>query len=198
MCLKSSNNQPDDLLLMGTFSGVHGIRGALKVFSHAESPDLFQAGDALRIVDPKGGVTTREIEWARPHKAGLIMALKGVATREDAEALVRSDIYVRKADLPALEEDTYYWFELIGISVMDVADGYLGKITSVFSTGSNDVYVVADEARGKGYEILIPALASVIQSVDLDAETMTVDLPPELKDPGAPPLPGSPFQHGFD
>jgi len=163
---------------MGEFAGVHGIRGAIKVFSHAESPEIFKPGHPLRIVDPRGAEQTHVIDWARPHKNGLLMALKGITTREAAESLVHSAVYVRKADLPVLEEGTYYWFELIGVSVVDATDGYLGRIGSVITTGSNDVYAVTDET---GREILIPALASVIQSVDLTTRTMCVDLPSDLK-----------------
>ncbi len=79
--------------------------------------------------------------------------------------------------LPELEEeDTYYWVDLIGLSVFAVCGEYLGRIHSIFPTGSNDVFVVKDENR----EILVPALASVVVDVDLEGRTVRVDLPEGL------------------
>ncbi|MFR5684580.1 MAG: ribosome maturation factor RimM [Clostridia bacterium] len=50
---------------------------------------------------------------------------------------------------------------------------YFGKIIDVFSTKSNDVYVVKDNA---GKQILLPAIKQVIKEVDLKQGKMTVHL----------------------
>ena len=50
---------------------------------------------------------------------------------------------------------------------------YFGKIIDVFSTKSNDVYVVKDNA---GKQILLPAIKQVIKEVDLKRGKMTVHL----------------------
>ena len=83
---------------------------------------------------------------------------------------------MEKSRLPALEEGTYYWSDLIGLDVHATDGRFLGKIASIFRTGSNDVYVTRDEDR----ETLIPALVSVVKSVDLETGRMTVDLPEGL------------------
>jgi 16S rRNA processing protein RimM len=78
--------------------------------------------------------------------------------------------------LPELDEDTYYWFELIGIEVYTTEAEYLGRIASIFPTGSNDVYVVKDQKK----EILVPALESVVVGIDLEQKIMRVRLPEGL------------------
>jgi 16S rRNA processing protein RimM len=104
------------------------------------------------------------------------MALEGVGDRETAETLVGSRLYVDKTTLPELEEGTYYWFELIGLAVHTTQGAYLGTLAAVVPTGSNDVYVV----RNGDDEVLVPALASVVQKIDRAAGRMEVTLPDGL------------------
>lgn len=108
------------------------------------------------------------------------MALEGVVDCGQAETLVGSALYIGKDKLPELESDTYYWFDLIGLSVFDAENAYLGKVESIFETGSNDVLVVKDRDRGPKHEVLIPALATVIESVDLKEKKLRVKLPEGL------------------
>jgi 16S rRNA processing protein RimM len=180
--LKSSSSSipPKGFVLIGKIGGVHGIRGNLKLISYAESPDIFETDRPFLVIDARGESNRHTIDWVRPHGRGLIMAFRDVQDRDGAEALLQAEIFIKKSDLPELEADTYYWFELIGLSVEDLGGRFLGRISSVMETGSNDVYVVKDEDRGASYEVLVPALGSVIRSVNLEKGVMTVDLPEGL------------------
>ena len=98
------------------------------------------------------------------------------ADRNLAETLVGKDLLAPRENLPDLGEDTYYWQDLMGLEVMDLNRGSIGRIKSIFPTGSNDVLVV----QGGDGETLVPVLETVIKDVDLDANRMTVDLPEGL------------------
>ena len=104
------------------------------------------------------------------------MSLKGVSTRGQAQTLVDSELFIEKAQLPDLEEGTYYWFDLIGVDVFTVDEKYLGRLESIIRTGSNDVYIV----KHNDNEILIPALESVVHEIDLKNNRMQVELPEGL------------------
>lgn len=160
--------------------GIHGIRGVVKVRSYAESADLFLPESQVFIDGAQGEKKSYTIQWVKPHKKALLMALDGVTECSRAEALVGALLYIDSAVLPELEADTYYWFDLIGMSVFTVESDYLGEVVSIFPTGSNDVLVVKDLKRGPDYEVLIPALAAVVQSVDLDEKRIRVSLPEGL------------------
>ena len=123
---------------------------------------------------------TCRVEWAKPHTKGILLALKGVGNREEAEALIGCEILIERARLPELDEGTYYWTDLIGLSVYTIDGDCLGRIDSIIPTGSNDVYVVKNMVDGKENEVLIPALESVVVEVDLNREIMRVDLPEGL------------------
>lgn len=174
----SSLNGRDDLIRVGRVVGVHGLRGSLKVSSHAESLALYEAGAGILVALPDGSVRTMIVERVQPHGRGLLMNLETVTDRGQAEILVRSELFAEKSRLPALEEDTYYWFDLLGLRVYDTTGALLGRLEGVIPTGSNDVYVVKDKRDGSAMEILIPAIGDVVLDIDLASRTMIVD-PPE-------------------
>jgi 16S rRNA processing protein RimM len=164
-------------ILIGRILGPHGIAGDLKLMSYAESLDVFAPGRPVRAVSAAGAETVHEIAWSRPHGRGALLGLKGVASRSQAESLAGCDLFVDKAALPEPEDGAYYWDDLIGMAVVSVDGRFLGRIASIFRTGSNDVYVVKQAHR----ELLLPALRSVIQSVDLEARQMQVAIPEGLE-----------------
>jgi 16S rRNA processing protein RimM len=177
--LKSSNRRGDRIQI-GKIVAAHGIRGAVKVYSYAESAQCFTVEESLELIDPNGAEQRYKVLWAKPHKNTLRMALDGVITRNDAEALVGSTLWISKASLPALDEDTYYWVDLIGMAVHGPDDECLGRITEIIETGANDVYVVRTPEGYPVREILLPAIASVVIEVDVPAGRMSVVLPEGL------------------
>jgi 16S rRNA processing protein RimM len=166
----------DDLLLIGKIVGIHGIHGFCKVKSYAESLSVFDAGRLLLLRNEKGEERTRAIESAKPHGRYILLSFKDVFDRNGAEHLTGSGIYIEKASLPKLEENVYYWFDLIGLAVYTPNGQFIGRLDSVMPTGSNDVYVV----KNKESETLVPALESVVVSIDLNQKKMVVQLPEGL------------------
>ena len=151
--------------------GAHGVKGAVKVLSYAESPSVFNSGGLICLTNPQGKEITCEIRWARPHKRIVLMSLEGSNSRSEAKLLVGSEFFIEKAGLPELEQGSYYWSDIIGLSVFTTDEKYIGRLESVIPTGSNDVYVV----KGENHEILIPALESVVIAVDLENRIMQVE-----------------------
>ena len=172
----------NSLLAIGKIVGIHGIKGNIKVLPYVESIDVFKTCASVLLRSPRDGAgqvveQTCEIVWAKPHKRIIMMAVKGIETCEAAETLVGFELYIDRLYLPELEDDEYYWSDLIGLTVFSTDNRILGRIVSVFETGSNDVYVVKDGS----HEILVPALSSVVLEIDLEKSVMRVDLPPGLE-----------------
>ena len=166
----------EDRVLVGKIVGVHGIKGANKIRSYAESLSLFKPGGSIFVRENGGLEKIRTIKWVRPHTGTALISFKGINERSQAEALIGAELFIPKAELPELEEDTHFWFDLIGMVVYTTEDRYLGRIESIIETGSNDVYVVRDHKK----EVLIPALESVVLDVDVKAKRMLVELPEGL------------------
>jgi len=164
------------LVSIGKITGVHGLDGNIKVFSHSGFTSSYDSGARLVVRhDDEDTGHLYTIDWAKPFKKGILLKFKGV-DRSLAEACVGASLYINKSELPELEEDTYYWFELIGLEVFTTENEYIGDLISIFPTGSNDVYVVKKEDK----EILLPAISSVIQTIDPEGGKMIVTLPEGL------------------
>jgi 16S rRNA processing protein RimM len=170
--------QKEGILSIGKIVGAHGIKGAVKVYSYAESPSIFRPDRSILLEDKNGHKRSLSVNWARPHKQGVVLSFKGIDTRSDAEALIGSKLFIHKKELPEPEPGDYYWTDIIGLSVYRGDGNYLGKITSILPTGSNDVYIVRDEDNK---ETLIPALESVVIEIDVEQKMMRVDLPEGLE-----------------
>ena len=163
-------------ILIGRIVGAHGMRGNLKLRSYAKSLEVFAADGVILAVCAEGREALYAVNWAKPQGRSALLSLKGITSRGQADALAGCDVFIDKTTLPVLEQGTYYWSDLIGLDVYSVGGEYIGRLESIFETGSNDVFVV----KHTGRERLIPALKSVVIAVDLQARRMQVDLPEGL------------------
>jgi 16S rRNA processing protein RimM len=165
------------ILPVGEIVGAHGVKGNTKIYSYAEAGStVFTPGKQVLVRGPGGAERSRVIESVQPHGRFLLVSFAGIGSREAAESMIGSTVLVDGAQLPELDEGEYYWFELVGLSVLDREGTYLGEIESIIPTGSNDVYVVRNGTR----EILVPALADVVREIDLTGRIMRVKLPEGL------------------
>ena len=164
------------LMPIGQVVGAHGIDGAVKIHFYDAGYKTISAGQTLKMMSPGDTQTDYSVEGVRPHKRNFIVRLKGVNDRNQAQALGGSRIVINRSDLPVLEDDTFYWVDLIGMDVYTITDRYLGQIKEIIPTGSNDVYIVSH----KKAETLVPALKTVIVDVNRATNTMRVDLPEGL------------------
>jgi len=172
----NSSAAKKSLVLIGKIVGIHGVKGNCKLLSYAESLSVFQPGSEVLVATSSGQKKYYEINWVKPHSRVDLMSLKGVSTRDQAQTIVGSELFIEKAQLPDLEEGSYYWYDLIGLDVFTVDEKYLGRVESIIRTGSNDVYVV----KHNDSEILIPALESVVHEIDLQNNRIQVELPEGL------------------
>lgn len=166
-----------ELLLVGRVGAAHGIKGWVKVKSFTDPVEniLDYLPWTLRGTDGEKAV---KVTASRMQGKALVVQLDGETDRTRAEALFCGrDILVPADVLPVLEEDDFYWRDLIGLRVRHQDGRDLGKVSSLMETGSNDVLVV----RGDGDSIdtrerLIPWLPEdVVLNVDAAAGVITVD-----------------------
>jgi 16S rRNA processing protein RimM len=163
-------------VLIGKVVGIHGIKGTNKLRSYAESLTVFSPDRSILVRDLRGHEASYEINWVKPHTGTPLISFKGITNRDQAKALIGGELFIPQSELPELDGDTYYWFELIGIDVYTKSEEFLGRVESIIETGSNDVYVVKRHEK----EVLIPALESVVLEIDLQHKRMQVDLPEGL------------------
>ena len=170
---KKADPQPrKGYVAVGFVRAPHGIQGELAIDPMTDFPERFLPGSVVLAGDTK-----YTIRGVRTHQKALLLTLDGIDTRTKAEALRDRLLEVPEGDLPPLEEDAYYRFDIIGLQVVDEAGTILGKIEEVLETGANDVYIVRDAES----ELLIPAIDSVVKEVDLETRQLVVELIPGLE-----------------
>lgn len=156
-----------EYLEAGKIVTTHGIRGEVKIMPYTDTPELLAEFDRLFIGKNKDELY---IERSRVFKNMVIAKIEGVDTPEAAEKLRNKLLYMHRDDLE-LDDDTYFIQDLIGLEVRDVDSGKVyGVIADVMQTGANDVYVVKGEER----EYLVPAIADVVVSTDVENDVMTI------------------------
>lgn len=157
------------MVVMGHVRAPYGIRGWVHVAVYTEALDS--------LLDYPSWWLNLGGEWkeyamldAHVHGKGLVAHLQGVDDREAALALRGSEVGVPREELPAPEEDEYYWQDLVGLKVVNLQNEPLGVVADLMETGANDILVVRD-----GGERLIPFVDAVIREVDLVAGVIRVD-----------------------
>ncbi len=171
------------MVIMGRIVAPYGIFGWVKILPDTEAIDGLFDYDTW-WVGKDNAWQEYEIETAKVHNNVLVAKLVGVDDRDEALRCKGKQVAVPRDQLPKAGEDEYYWSDLIGLSVKNKQGIEFGKITDVFETGSNDVFVVNQDsikiesaplALNKPSERLIPFIANVVLEVDIVARTMLVD-----------------------
>ncbi len=174
--MSKGEDSPSRLIGLGRISGVHGIRGTVKVRADAAAattdPGVFVALGEVVI-----GGRTYVIREASRLKNQVLLHLAGIETRSGAEQLVGQEVLGDRDRFPPLPPGEYYWFQLLGLPVYDAGDGaLLGHLQEILPTAGHDVYVVVKEGR----EILLPAVEEVIVEIDLGRRLIRVEPTPGL------------------
>jgi len=167
----------EEPLTIGKVVGLHGIKGLVKVRSDADSVAFFPIGEELCLKRRDGACQRFRISSCSRHKQVFLLGLEGIESIDAAQPWTESRVCIDESLLPPVEAGTYYFYQIIGLSVFTVDKRYIGRVEEIFPTGSNDVYVVKQGDK----ETLIPAIDSVVIRVDLEAARIWVDLPEGLE-----------------
>jgi 16S rRNA processing protein RimM len=126
------------------------------------------------LQDEKGRAI--EIESLRATSKALIARIKGVTTREAAEALVRTKLYVARAMLPAREEEEWYHADLIGLAALGQDGAALGQVVAIHNFGAGDLLEVKPTSGGA--TVLLPFTRDTVPEIDVEGGRLTL-APPE-------------------
>jgi len=154
----------------------HGVRGEVKLWSFTEDPEAIAGYGPLETED---GTRRFEIESLRAAKDHLVARLKGVDSRNTAEALRNVELYVPRERLPAIDEDdTFYVADLIGLTAVRAEGEALGRVTAVHNFGAGDIIEIAP---AEGAPLMLSFTGANVPEVDLAAGRIVVALPNEVE-----------------
>lgn len=169
-----------EYLNVGKIVNTHGIRGEVRVISQTDFPEeRYKKGAKLTLFREGKQPLVLVIANHRKHKNFDLLTFEGYPNINDVEVFRNGILKVAEEDLTDLEENEFYYYEIIGLPVIDENGKELGKIKEILSPGANDVWVV--QRKGQK-DALIPYIESVVKKIDLENEEIHVEIPEGLLD----------------
>jgi 16S rRNA processing protein RimM len=170
---------PADLVLVGHVLDAWRLDGGVKIAPYsADAAALLAAREWW--FEMKGGVgggmRSFDVVSAKAHGGAVTARLVGIVDRDQAEALRGARISVARRYFPVADDDEFYWVDLIGLAVVNLAGESLGTVEDLLDNGAHQTLVVrADGEGGKRVERLVPFVAAFVPTVDLAARRIVVD-----------------------
>ena len=150
-------------LQIGKIVNTHGFRGDVKAQAWCDFPEVMTELDTV-YRKSKDGFVAMKLQKASVHKGMVLLKIDGIDDFDKANALREEIIYADRDDV-AREEGSFFIADLIGLQVIDVADGRVyGTLKEVVQYGIHDIYTVKTD---KG-EVLIPAVKEFVKRISLE------------------------------
>lgn len=165
---------------LGVITGVHGVRGLVRIKSFTAEPHAIASYGPLSDEQDKRRF---ELELVGESKGVLIARIADVTDRDAAERLKGLRLYVRRAALPEPEAEEFYQADLLGLEAR-LRDGTpLGKVSAVHDFGAGASLEI-EEPSGK--TVIVPFTAAAVPEIDVTGGRLVVDLPEGLVDTPKP------------
>jgi len=162
----------EGLICVGAFAGAFGVTGEVRIKSFcAEPADIVGYGP----LSSEDGSRTFKVTLTRPVAGGLGARVTGITTREAAEALRGTSLFVPRARLPSLPDDEFYHADLIGLVAFDTGGVPIGKVIAVHNHGAGDILELSSASQKPA--LLLPFTKAIVPTIDLTAGRLIVDLP---------------------
>ncbi len=157
-------------ICLGKITGVHGIKGEVKIKSFTSSDaDIGTYGN----LENKDGSKVFAIKVIGHSKELLRCKIKGIDDRNAAETLVGTELYVNREVLPDLEEEEYYLADLIGLKVIDKnSELEVGTVAGVYNFGAGDILEIKVNSTNKLE--MIPFTKEYVPDVKISDNYITV------------------------
>lgn len=165
-----------DITVLGKVTTAFGIKGWVKVYSYTDP--MTNILDYPRwLLNIQGQWREYKVVGQQLHTKGLAVALAGITDRDMALALSQVEIGVPTSELPELDDDEYYWFQLIGLKVVNTHGELLGQVHEMLDSGGGNQVMRIRGCEGSidKQERLIPYADSIVLEVNLDCGDIQVD-----------------------
>lgn len=159
---------------VGKIVNTHGIRGEVRVISSTDFPEeRYAVGNKLNLFrDGDKKPLPLIVASHRRHKNFDLLTFEGYTTIEMVQAFRDGMLKVSENQLGNLEENEFYFHEIIGCKVVDLNNNEIGVIDEILQTGANDVWAVKP-AKGKMH--YIPYIEDVVKNIDIENKVITID-----------------------
>lgn len=168
----------EECFYLGKIVKKYGFKGEVLAKLDTDEPKLYENLESVFIAHGNNLVPFF-IEKSSLHKSQLLrMRLEDVDTEAEADAILKSELYLPLVFLPKLSGNQFYFHEIIGFSMKDSNYGVVGTIVSVNDNTAQALF----EVENNGKQILIPMNDEFIEKVDRENKQIIVNTPEGLID----------------
>lgn len=168
----------EDCFYLGKIVKKYSFKGELLAKLDTDEPDIYDNLDAI-FIDLRGNLVPFFVQSSQLHKSELLrLKFEDVDTEADADALMKTELYLPLNLLPKLEGNKFYFHEVIGFTIKDENFGEVGILKGINDSTAQSLF----EIDRDGIEILIPMNDEFIVNVDREHKTIIVNTPEGLID----------------
>jgi 16S rRNA processing protein RimM len=166
----------DDCFYVGTVVGKYSFKGEVLVKTDSDNPEDYTKLESI-FVELSTGFVPFFIRKCQLHKSSLLrIDFEEVNSEQDADAILKKNLFLPLDLLPPLEGNKFYYHEVIGFSITQNGT-QIGTILRIIEQGLQALFEITDN---QGAERLIPIHDDFILEVDRASRNITVQLPEGL------------------
>ncbi|WP_324719880.1 ribosome maturation factor RimM [Salinimicrobium sp. HB62] len=168
----------EECFYLGRIVSKFSFKGEVLIKLDTDEPESYLEMESV-FVEYDNNLVPFFIERSSLQKSNLLrVKFEEVDSEEDAEDLMKCDLYLPLNLLPELNEDQFYFHEIIGFTVEDANYGTVGTLTGINDTTSQALF----EIEKDGKEVLIPMNDQFLEKVDKKNKVIYVKTPEGLID----------------
>lgn len=170
--------QKEDCFYLGKIVKKYSFKGELLVKLDTDDPSTYTKMESV-FIDKNKSLIPFFIERSSLHKSTLLrVKFEDIDSEEDADKLLKSELYLPLEFLPQLTGNKFYYHEIVGFEAEDLSFGLVGIVKGVNDTTNQAIL----EIDRNGSEILIPLIDDFIKSVDRELKKIILEVPEGLID----------------
>jgi len=161
---------------LGRITKKYSFKGEVILKLDTDEPEIYENLDAVFIEIGKDLLPFFIEKSSFQRNRELRIRFEDVKTEQDADAILKKEVYLPLELLPKLSGEKFYFHEVIGFSLVDVNHGSIGIIESINDSTAQALFIVSDGED----EILVPMVDDFIKKIDRKNREVLVETPDGL------------------
>lgn len=167
----------EDCFLVGWIVRKHGFKGDVIIKLDTDVPEQYENMESIFLAQGEDLVPYFFERSSFTNKGFMKVHFEGVDTEEEADRIMKSELFLPLDFLPELDEDAYYYHEIVGYDVVDAKHGSIGVVKLVDDSSAQKLLIVDHN----GIEIMIP-MDHMVNKVDKEKHIVEIETPDGLLD----------------
>ena len=155
---------------VAAIAGAFGVKGEVKLKSFTAKPeDCAKYGPLFNEV----GQIVLTPKTHRVVKNSIAVTAPEIKSREAAQALKSTKLFVKRSSLPQTDEDEFYFTDLVGLDVKSTNGKRMGKVVAVHEFGAGDMLEIKPK---ESMSFFHPFTKVGVPKVDIAAGRIIIDI----------------------